>query len=218
VLRQNTPREYGYAFKAWVLVFSFLLWPAAGMDLIFFLGTALSPVLDHSGVVAGVVTVVLFFFFGPLYILFVPFPIYVFIGAPGLGRLIGAAVLRRREFLADADAVLLTRNPAGLARALAKIAAAATGTFGVNPALYHLCVVSPVKRRISWWQMGLATHPPIEKRIGRLEELDAGVDARPAEKPSVGLAKIALFVLAFVAANVLAALAFYFWLLTRARK
>jgi hypothetical protein len=28
----------------------------------------------------------------------------VFIGAPGLGRLIGAAVLRRREFLADADA------------------------------------------------------------------------------------------------------------------
>ena len=73
--RRNTPREYGYAVKLYVLVFSFLLWPAAGMDLIFFLGTVLSPVLDHSGVVAGVVTVVLFFFFGPLSILFVPFPI-----------------------------------------------------------------------------------------------------------------------------------------------
>jgi heat shock protein HtpX len=215
--RQNMLREYGYALKAMALVFSFALWFAAGLDLIIFLQNVLFEWSKTGGVAASVVTVVLFFFFGPLSILFVPFPIYVFIGAPGLGRLIGAAALRRREFLADADAALLTRNPAGLARALAKIAAAATGTFDVNPALYHLCVVSPVERRFSWWQMDVATHPPIEERIARLEELGDGVNARKAEKPSLGL-KIALFVLAFVAANVLAALAFYLWLLTGARK
>jgi hypothetical protein len=178
--------------------------------------------------------------------LFVPFPIYVFIGAPGLGRLIGSAVLRRREFLADADAVLLTRNPGGLAGALAKIAAAQSGTFEMNPALHHLCVVSPVKGRISWWQRGIATHPPIEERIARLEELGADFDAatplgrteaaaripttqsavyyeeatgrpdqywvaRPPEERGVPIAKIVIFVLAFLVASFLATMAFYFW-------
>ncbi len=243
-------RVYKAMVAAYVLI---PLWTVAGFELIFFL-VAVIPEWSKTGGVAGVVAFVLSLMLslGPIY-LFVPFPIYVFIGAPGLGRLIGSAVLRRREFLADADAVLLTRNPGGLARALAKIAAAQSGTFEMNPALHHLYIVSPVKGRSSWWQRGIATHPPIEERIARLEELGADFDAatllerteaairppttqptafyeqptgrpneyrvaRPPEKPGVPFAKIALFVMTFIAAYFLATLAFYFWLLTRARK
>ena len=167
-------RVYKAMVAAYVLI---PLWTVAGFELIFFL-VAVIPEWSKTGGVAGVVAFVLSLMLslGPIY-LFVPFPIYVFIGAPGLGRLIGSAVLRRREFLADADAVLLTRNPGGLARALAKIAAAQSGTFEMNPALHHLYVVGRVNGRTSWWQRGIATHPPIEERIARLQELGAKFDA-----------------------------------------
>ena len=251
---QYTPGEFD-TLKAIVGCYVLIpLWTFAGFELIFFL-VAVIPEWSKMGGVAGVVAAVLFVMLGfsPIYLLFVPFPIYVFVGAPGLGRLLGAAVLRRREFLADADAVLLTRNPAGLARALAKIAGAATGMFEMNPALNHLYVVSPVKGRASWWQRSIATHPPIEERIARLEEMGADFDAatlldrkeatthlpttedtslyeHPTGGPAgywdvrhseeqwwVPFAKFALFVLAFVTASFLGALAFY-WLLARAKK
>jgi len=78
-------------------------------------------------------------------------------------RIIRAAVSRQREFLADAAAVQFTRNPEGLAGALAKVARAGS-TIGsaAAPEASHLFFANGLRSR---W---LATHPPLEERIRRL--------------------------------------------------
>jgi Zn-dependent protease with chaperone function len=87
------------------------------------------------------------------------------IGYIGLffGRLIKAAILRQREFLADASSVQFTRNPAALANALLKI------MYGHNRSwlrnlhaedMSHLCFGETLR-----FSSLLATHPPLEERI-----------------------------------------------------
>lgn len=80
-----------------------------------------------------------------------------------LGSLIKAAVSRQREFLADASAVQFTRNPAGLAGALVKIATAGSrlGTPHAAEAS-HLFFASALESLF-------ATHPPLQERIRRLD-------------------------------------------------
>jgi hypothetical protein len=98
-----------------------------------------------------------------------PVGIYILFVAPLLGALIRAAVSREREFLADADAALLTRFPEGLARALAKIGGAGTHVKGANPAFSHFYFADPVA--VGGWLSGnslMATHPPVAERIERL--------------------------------------------------
>ncbi len=90
--------------------------------------------------------------------------------APLATRLMALMVSREREYLADASSAQFTRNPEGLARALAKIARASGPTAAVKPASAHLCIASPAAADlgdavgISWF----ATHPPIAQRIERL--------------------------------------------------
>ncbi len=92
--------------------------------------------------------------------------------APIVATLIQLAISRRREFLADASGVLLTRYPEGLASALEKIAAdhyqlktATTGTA-------HLFISNPFKKNYSSWLLHLfSTHPPIEERIKILRSM-----------------------------------------------
>jgi heat shock protein HtpX len=97
-----------------------------------------------------------------------PIGIYILFIAPLLGALIRAAMSRQREFLADADAALLTRYPEGLARALAKIGGAGSGVKGSNPAFAHFYFADP-KVGGSWFSGNLmATHPPLTERIERL--------------------------------------------------
>ncbi|MGH8136093.1 MAG: M48 family metalloprotease, partial [Steroidobacteraceae bacterium] len=77
------------------------------------------------------------------------------------GRLIQAAVSRRRESLADASAVQFTRDPTGLRGALVKIGALGVGSvFQDTDAeeVAHLLFASGVTR-------AFATHPPLEDRI-----------------------------------------------------
>src|SRR3990172_10971178 len=81
---------------------------------------------------------------GVLFISAMVLPFYVFVGAPLIAYLIRVAVLRQREFLADADAVLLTRYPEGLARALAKMGSAGSEGLRVAAATAHLYVVDPL--------------------------------------------------------------------------
>lgn len=84
-------------------------------------------------------------------------------------RLIQAAVSRQREFLADASAVELTANPAGLVSALRKLGAAPTGsTLDTARAgeIGHLLFGSG--RRATPFDL-FSTHPPLEERIRRLE-------------------------------------------------
>ncbi len=78
------------------------------------------------------------------------------------GRLMQAAVARRREALADASAVQFTRNPDGLRGALIKIAAGSAQLQEVNTdEVAHMLFSSPGSQ---WF----ATHPPIEERISAL--------------------------------------------------
>jgi Zn-dependent protease with chaperone function len=79
------------------------------------------------------------------------------------GRLIRAAVSRQREYLADAAAVQFTRNPDGLAGALAKIAQAGSRVrSALAPEAAHLFFANGLGT--DW----LATHPPIKDRIQRI--------------------------------------------------
>ena len=100
---------------------------------------------------------------------------YVLFVAPALGYLLRLAVLRQREFLADADAVLLTRDPEGLARALAKMDGARGLKLGAGAATAHLYVADPLTPHAPWWDRVFSSHPPVEKRIELLAQMGSGV-------------------------------------------
>ena len=89
--------------------------------------------------------------------------------APVFAMLIQLAISRKREFLADADAALLTRYPEGLASALRKISSDSEKLEVANRATAHLYIANPFKnlkgKKTSKMFM---THPPIEERIASL--------------------------------------------------
>lgn len=90
-------------------------------------------------------------------------------------RLIKSAVSRQREFLADASAVQFTRNPLGLSSALQKIGALATGSRIQNThaeEASHLFFANGVGFQLFGL---LATHPPLEERIRRIDSSFSGV-------------------------------------------
>lgn len=89
--------------------------------------------------------------------------------APLLATLLRLAVSRRREYLADASAVYLTRNPEGLARALEKLRDYRGEPLRASAGVEHLFFVHP-KGRFNAQHL-LATHPPIDARIQRLRQL-----------------------------------------------
>ncbi len=91
--------------------------------------------------------------------------------APLFARLVQMAVSRQREYLADATSVQFTRNPAGLERALAKIAADSEVLEVANRATQHLYIVNPIKKFEERAQGLFTTHPPIIERINRLRAL-----------------------------------------------
>lgn len=94
--------------------------------------------------------------------------------APLFATLIRLAISRKREFLADATAALLTRYPEGLARALEKISADPNPLRVANNSTAHLFVVSPFRGRqaMSWLTKLFLTHPPVEKRIKILRGME----------------------------------------------
>jgi len=104
--------------------------------------------------------------------------------APIFARLVQMAVNRQREYLADATSVELTRNPYGLERALAKLAADTEPLEVANRATQHLYVVNPVKKLDRSARGLFSTHPAIVDRINRLRRMtgqpeldDAGIRA-----------------------------------------
>jgi heat shock protein HtpX len=99
--------------------------------------------------------------------------------APLAAYAVQFAISRRREYLADATAVELTRNPLGLARALNEIAGDPRPLKTANRATAHLFIANPLKGKKVKESAGLFdTHPPIQKRIGILLEMaHAGPDA-----------------------------------------
>jgi heat shock protein HtpX len=81
------------------------------------------------------------------------------------------ALSRKREYMADANGALLTRYPAGLASALKKISKDPDPLVDkANKATAHLFISSPFRRRGLFTGL-FSTHPPIQERIRRLEEM-----------------------------------------------
>ena len=93
--------------------------------------------------------------------------------APIAAYLVQMSVSRQREYLADATSVELTRNPAGLERALAAIATDREVLEVANRATQHLYIVNPIKKFEERASGLFSTHPPIADRIDRLRQLRA---------------------------------------------
>jgi heat shock protein HtpX len=96
--------------------------------------------------------------------------------SPLLAQMIQFAVSRQREYLADATAVELTRYPLGLANALRKIGADGAVLKTANRGTAHLFIANPIEKFQKMANSPLASHPPIQDRIARLEAL---AHARP---------------------------------------
>lgn len=104
-------------------------------------------------------------------------PILMIIGlvclilAPIFGELMKLALSRRREYLADASAVELTRNPDGLISALEKISSDPAQLKTANKATANMYIVNPFrdkkKKKSSIW----STHPATEDRIEAIRNL-----------------------------------------------
>ncbi len=90
--------------------------------------------------------------------------------APLAAYAVQFAVSRRREYLADASAVELTRNPLGLARALHTIASDPRPLRSANRATAHLYIANPLKKAKEATGV-FDTHPPIRQRIAVLLEM-----------------------------------------------
>jgi heat shock protein HtpX len=87
--------------------------------------------------------------------------------APIAAMLIQMAISRSREYAADATGASFAGSPAGLARALEKIASASKRIpLKADPATAHMFIMNPLSGKSL---MNLfSTHPPVEKRIERL--------------------------------------------------
>jgi Zn-dependent protease with chaperone function len=107
---------------------------------------------------------------GTIYLLVIGLAVLI-LGAIGslMGNIIKAAVSRQREFLADASAVQFTRNPLGIAGALKRIGAAMFGSKLVSRHAAEASHMYFAEGLRSGFATLMATHPPLDERIRRLD-------------------------------------------------
>jgi heat shock protein HtpX len=92
--------------------------------------------------------------------------------APLVALFIQMWISRTREYAADARGAELSQNPRLLAGALQRLQyGVERHPADVSPAMANMFIVSPFsgKRSASW--LSLSTHPPIEERVARLEQM-----------------------------------------------
>ena len=103
--------------------------------------------------------------------------IVMMIVAPIAAMLIQMAISRSREFLADQGGAEMAGDPLSLARALRTLERkAAEIPMAASPATAHMFIVSPL--RGGGLTKLFSTHPPMEERIARLEQMVYGSAAR----------------------------------------
>ncbi|MBU6500601.1 MAG: M48 family metallopeptidase [Patescibacteria group bacterium] len=139
-----------------------------------------------AGILAGIISLVADIFLRSLFFggfggrnnrdegggLFLILGIALSILAPIGSMLIQLAISRRREALADASGVLLTRYPQGLISALEKIAVDNVPMASAKDSTAHMWIDTPFKGQgVSWWHKIWMTHPPIQDRIAALKKL-----------------------------------------------
>ena len=89
--------------------------------------------------------------------------------SPIFATLMQLAISRKREYLADASAVEITRNPDGLISALQKISGDPDVLEVANKSTAHMYISNPLKEKKSdLW----STHPAVEKRIEALKNIN----------------------------------------------
>ena len=89
--------------------------------------------------------------------------------SPIFATLMQLAISRKREYLADASAVEITRNPEGLISALQKISGDPDVLEVANKSTAHMYISNPLKEKKSdLW----STHPATEKRIEALRNIN----------------------------------------------
>ncbi|HJP66726.1 MAG TPA: zinc metalloprotease HtpX [Actinomycetota bacterium] len=94
--------------------------------------------------------------------------------APLAAALIQMAVSRSRESQADESGAHLSHDPLALASALRKLEGASKripAPPSVGPAEAHLFIVNPLAGRKVQFANLFSTHPPVEQRVARLEEM-----------------------------------------------
>jgi heat shock protein HtpX len=95
--------------------------------------------------------------------------------SPIIATMIQLAISRRREFFADSEAVMFTRNPQGLINALTKISNDHEPLEAANKATAHLYIVTPFKDKVrssvGMFANLFNTHPPIKERIQALQKM-----------------------------------------------
>ena len=97
--------------------------------------------------------------------------IVILIFAPLAAAIVRLAISRGREYKADLTGALITKEPHHLASALRKIHEVAKDyPIKGSAATSHLWFVNPFKG--DWFIQMFSTHPPVEKRIARLEEME----------------------------------------------
>jgi heat shock protein HtpX len=108
--------------------------------------------------------------------IFAVLAIFLALLAPLAGYLMQLAISRKREYLADASAALLTRYPQGLASALEKLSGDREPLEVANKATAHLYIVNPLREHkndgVSWFAKVFMTHPPLEDRIAKLKNMN----------------------------------------------
>ena len=94
--------------------------------------------------------------------------------SPLIAQLIQLAISRRREFLADASGVAMTKNPTGLIKALEKISRDKEPLEVANKATAHLYISNPLKNThggVGMFAKMFMTHPPVKERLSALKQL-----------------------------------------------
>lgn len=94
--------------------------------------------------------------------------------SPIIAQLIQLAISRKREFLADATGVAMTKNPRGLINALEKLGQDREPLEAANKATAHLYITNPLKNvhgAVGMFAKLFATHPPLKERITALKSI-----------------------------------------------
>ncbi len=95
---------------------------------------------------------------------------------PILARLLYFSISRKREYLADASGVRLSRYPEGLASALEKISDNKLNLESANQVTAPMYIINPLKKKGMKVANLTSTHPPITERIRILRSMQHGVN------------------------------------------
>ena len=97
--------------------------------------------------------------------------LFLIILAPIVAVLLQLAISRSREYMADERGAEISKQPLSLASALQKLSKAneMKAVNNATPATAHMFIVNPLTR--NGLMKLFSTHPPIEERIKRLQEI-----------------------------------------------